>query len=538
MSNWVNESVFYHIYPLGFCGAPEYNDGVQSYRLDKIVDWIPHLKELGINAVYLGPLFESSKHGYDTKDYYKVDARLGDNASFKHICEELHKNDIKIVLDGVFNHVGREFWAFKDVQENGQASQYCDWFQNLNFGGGSPMGDAFWYEGWSGCYDLVKLNLRNGNVVNHLLDAVGMWIDDFGIDGLRLDAADCIDLDFFRQLKNYCKSRKSDFWLMGEIIHGDYNRWANNETLDSVTNYECYKGNWSSHNDHNYFEIAHSLQRQFANGGIYSHLCLYNFVDNHDVNRIADNCRDNRHLGNVYSLMYTMPGTPSIYYGSEWGIKGSRTNSSDAALRPCINFGEIPDANNNLCEYLKKLGKIRHALPALKYGNFENKNIKNEQLVYERSFENQHVYIALNLNENEQYVDFNLENGFSKLTDTVSGQVFDVNGYANIPVPANSTRIMVLNNGEFSLSSDDAGNAPCEYNSTLEPLKEVTPGRYKHFKGNEYEVIGVAENTETREAVVVYKDMQEHRLWVRPYNMFIELVQRDGKTYRRFDKLS
>ena len=185
MSNWVNESVFYHIYPLGFCGAPEYNDGVQSYRLDKIVDWIPHLKELGINAVYLGPLFESSKHGYDTKDYYKVDARLGDNASFKHICEELHKNDIKIVLDGVFNHVGREFWAFKDVQENGQASQYCDWFQNLNFGGGSPMGDAFWYEGWSGCYDLVKLNLRNGNVVNHLLDAVGMWIDDFGIDGLR-----------------------------------------------------------------------------------------------------------------------------------------------------------------------------------------------------------------------------------------------------------------------------------------------------------------------------------------------------------------
>lgn len=540
MSNWINESVFYHIYPLGMCGAPEYNNGEQSYSMDKIKEWIPHLKELGVNALYIGPLFESSKHGYDTKDYYKIDCRLGDNNSFKEICNQLHENGIKVILDGVFNHVGREFWAFKDVQKNGQNSPYCGWFQNLNFGGGSPMGDPFWYEGWSGHYDLVKLNLKNPEVVEHLLTAVGMWIDEFGIDGLRLDAADCIDLDFFRQLKNYCKNKKNDFWLMGEIIHGDYNRWANSETLDSVTNYECYKGIYSSHNDHNYFEIAHSLQRQFANGGIYSHLCLYNFVDNHDVNRVADNCRDNRHLKNVYTLLYTMPGVPSVYYGSEWGIKGSRTNNSDTALRPKLDLGNIPNANDELCSHLKKLGKIRHALSALKYGNFENKNIKNEQLVYERSFENQHIYIALNINENEQNVDFNVEGGFSKLTDALTGEVFYVNNYASIPVKSNSSRILILNNGDYTIDSfKDAESSTKQNNNTdvVEPLNEVTPGKYRHFKGGEYEVIGIAEHTETNEKTVVYKDQAENRLWARPYNMFVETVEHNGKIVRRFEKL-
>ena len=168
MSQWVNNSVFYHIYPLGFCGCPEYNDGKVEYRLDKVLNWIPHLKEMGINAIYFGPVFQSKKHGYDTSDYYTIDCRLGDNASFKHICEELHKNGIRIVLDGVFNHVGRDFWAFKDVQHNGDCSQYCGWFQNLNFGGRSPYNDPFWYEGWSGHYDLVKLNLHNQAVVDHL----------------------------------------------------------------------------------------------------------------------------------------------------------------------------------------------------------------------------------------------------------------------------------------------------------------------------------------------------------------------------------
>ena len=153
---WVNESVFYHIYPLGFCGAPRINDGKLSYRLDKVIDFIPHLKEMNVNAVYFGPVFMSTTHGYDTNDYYNIDNRLGDNDSFAHICDKLHENGIKVVLDGVFNHVGRGFWAFRDIQDKKQGSPYCSWFQNLNFGGNSPWGDPFWYEGWEGNYDLVN----------------------------------------------------------------------------------------------------------------------------------------------------------------------------------------------------------------------------------------------------------------------------------------------------------------------------------------------------------------------------------------------
>ena len=237
--NWYENAVMYHIYPLGFCGAPKCNEGGEPVnRLEKVLDWIPHLKELGVDAVYFGPVFESVEHGYDTTDYRVIDRRLGTNEMFAHICDELHKNGIRVILDGVFNHVGRNFWAFKDVQEKGQASEYCDWFAGLNFGGQSPCGDNFWYEGWNGYYNLVKLNLRNWHVCDYLIDAVGMWMDQFHIDGIRFDAADCVDFDFFRRIHNFCKERNPEFWLMGEIIHGDYKRWANPEMLQFDEDYD------------------------------------------------------------------------------------------------------------------------------------------------------------------------------------------------------------------------------------------------------------------------------------------------------------
>ena len=297
MGNWFDNAVLYHIYPLGFCGAPRFNEGDKvEYRLDKLVSWIPHLKEMSVDAVYLGPVFESAEHGYDTTDYKMIDRRLGDTESFKAICAELHSNGIRVILDGVFNHVGRNFFAFKDVQEKGSASKYCGWFHNLNFGGQSPCGDNFWYEGWNGHYNLVKLNLRNPQVVEHLFDAVNYWIDEFEIDGIRFDAADSMDFEFFKRIRAMCKGKKSDFWLMGEIIFGDYKRWANPEMLDSVTNYECYKGLYSSHNDANYFEIDYSINRQFGKSGIYKGINLYNFVDNHDVNRLASTLKNPEHI--------------------------------------------------------------------------------------------------------------------------------------------------------------------------------------------------------------------------------------------------
>lgn len=545
MQSWINESIFYHIYPLGYCGCSKHNDGVQSYSLDKLYDSIPHLKELSVNAMYIGPVFESSYHGYDTKDYLKIDSRLGDNASFKKLCNELHSNGIKVVLDGVFNHVGREFWAFKDIQENLQNSKYCSWFENLNFGGQSPKGDPFWYEGWSGHFDLVKLNLKNPDVTNHLLTAVGMWMDEFGIDGIRLDAADCVDPDFFKALHNYTKNKRPDFWLMGEIIHGDYTYWANPEMLDSVTNYECYKGLYSSHNDHNYFEIAHSLQRQFGDGGLYRHLCLYNFSDNHDVNRLASNSHSDEFLGNIYTILYTMPGVPSIYYGSEWGIKGRRSDHSDYELRPCITLHDPSNGSERLFSQLKKLGAIRRQLNALKYGRFHNVNIKNEQYVYKRQTEGQTVYVMLNVNPTEQWIDFNVD-GQGKLTDVLNNnETFDVNGYANLPIPGNSSRILVFHNGDFNMNfefekpkTNSAANSIADNTEKIIPTEVKIGQRYRHFKGAQYIVKSLAIHSETGEKLVVYEDVLDPaKTWARPYDMFIQAIEVDGKRKNRFQEM-
>lgn len=443
MNLWIEDRVFYNIFTLGFCDVLEPSRIYEKKnRLIKIEEWIPHLKKMSINAIYFGPVFESSYHGYDTRDYLNIDKRLGTNEDFKDLCKKLHENDIKIVLDGVFNHVGREFWAFKDIQKNGRNSKYCNWFSGLNFDSRSPMGDDFNYESWNGCYDLVKLNLWNRDVVEYLLHAVEFWIDEFDIDGLRLDAADKIIFDFFKELKIFTEKKKDNFWLMGEIIHGDYNRWANKDSLDSVTNYECYKGIYSSHNDKNYFEIAYSLNRMFGNGGIYKDLCLYNFVDNHDVNRLASTLKVQEYLFNVYTILYTMPGVPSIYYGSEYGIKAVKGDKTDLPLRPSVDEIEnYEDKNNELFDHIEKLGRIRAVSEALKNGNYEQVIIKNEQYVFSRTSKNDKIYIVLNLSDKESYLDFNIS--FEEGKDLLSDKDDIIKGGdVSIRVPAFSSKVI------------------------------------------------------------------------------------------------
>ena len=292
MPDWSWDAFFYHVYPLGFCGAPERNDfsSPPSPRLERLGGWLDHLSKLGVNALYLGPLFESTSHGYDTADYRRVDRRLGDNATLSALSAELHRRGIRLVLDGVFHHVGRDFWAFRDLQAQGQASPYRDWFCGVDFRARSPLGDPFLYDNWEGHAELVKLNAGNPEVRAHLLEAVEGWIREFDLDGLRLDVAYLLDEGFLRELAERCRALNPDFWLLGEVIHGDYRRWLAPGLLDSVTNYECYKGLYSSHNDRNYFEIAYSLNRQFGERGLYRDLPLYNFADNHDVDRVAPAC--------------------------------------------------------------------------------------------------------------------------------------------------------------------------------------------------------------------------------------------------------
>jgi cyclomaltodextrinase len=389
LTHWASDSFFYHLYPLGFCGAPERNDFRSSPvpRLDKLYGWLDHLQRLGVNAVYLGPLFESSAHGYDTADFFLVDRRLGDNSTLAALSAELHRRDIRLVLDGVFHHVGREFWAFRDLREHGERSAYAAWFEGVSFAEGSPRGDAFTYHGWEGNFDLVKLALGNPEVRAHLFEAVAMWVRELGIDGLRLDVAYLLDRSFLEELGRFCRAIVPDFWLMGEVIHGDYRRWVAPGLLDSVTNYECYKGLYSSHNDGNYFEIAYALNRQFGEQGLYRGMPLYSFADNHDVNRVATNLREPAHLYPLYCLLFTMPGVPSVYYGSEWGIRGRRTDHDDRPLRPALELEKVvqePPAPE-LPAAIARLAQLRHTTPALRFGEYRQLHVSHEQLVFLRS---------------------------------------------------------------------------------------------------------------------------------------------------------
>lgn len=413
MENWIHQSIFYHIYPFGFCGAPQQNDfrSAPCSRLNKVTDWLDHLQWLGINTLYLGPVFESTAHGYDTADYYHVDRRLGTNTDLERLAQNIHNRGIRLVLDGVFNHVGRDFWAFKDVLANGRSSPFCDWFSGLNFEEKSPLGDPFTYDVWNGHYDLVKLNLKNSQVIDHLLYAVESWVQDYQIDGIRLDAADQLDMEFIETLSTFCKRLRPDFWLMGELIHGDYARWTRPGRLDSATNYECYKGLFSSHNDKNYFEIAHSLKRQFGERGIYQNLLLYSFADNHDVDRVASVLKDPVDLFNLYTLLFCMPGVPSIYYGSEWGLQGRKTYNSDSPLRPEIDLAWMIEnaPQPELPKHLALLARIRLDLPAIQSGKYQQIVVASQQFAFLRGNEGQRILVAVNSSDKEIVVPIPLE---------------------------------------------------------------------------------------------------------------------------------
>lgn len=414
---WAYESVFYQIYPLGFCGAPFENDGVLTPRILKVNDWIKHIKKLGANAIYFSPVFESDTHGYNTRDYRTIDKRLGTNADFKKICKNCHKNGIKVVLDGVFNHAGRGFFAFEDVKKNRQNSKYCSWFK-LSFEGNSCYNDGFWYEGWEGNYDLVKLNLDNPEVQNYLYESVKYWIEEFDIDGLRLDVAYCLPGWFIENLRKYTEAIKPDFFLLGEMLHGDYNRLMNDSMLHSATNYECYKGLYSSFNSYNLFEIVHSLLRQFGpeNWTLYKGKHLLSFVDNHDVSRIASTLNNENHLKLIYALCFGMPGIPCVYYGSEWGTKASKSEG-DPALR--VSF-EKPEWNE-LTDFISKLADIKKQSEALNYGDFKSILLTNRQCIFERQSANERIIVCINADENEYnaFINVGCSEGFDLLTDSV-----------------------------------------------------------------------------------------------------------------------
>ncbi|HPF16257.1 MAG TPA: alpha-amylase family glycosyl hydrolase [Thermotogota bacterium] len=397
---WYEQTTFYHIYPLGFCGD---RIGKMKSPIKKITQYLEYIHHLGFTGIYLGPLFESISHGYDTTDYFKVDGRLGDNNDLRELIRKAHDLGIRVILDGVFNHVGRNFFAFQDILQKRENSQYLDWFSALDFQSDNRHHDGFSYHTWESHEELVQLNLRSESVKGYLFEAIRSWVRDFDIDGLRLDAADCLDLEFLKHLRYHTRTLKEDFWLMGEIIHGDYNQWACEDKLHSVTNYECYKGLYSSFNDRNFYEIAYSLNRQFGKCGIYQNKHHYNFLDNHDVDRIASKLLRHIDLFPLHILLYTIPGVPSIYYGSEWAITGKRTSSSDLALRPVFDLDLFKRQTEfgDLSQLIQRLNMIRKGHLSLSQGDYTQIYLDHSQLIFKRESDKEKIYIGINASDQE-----------------------------------------------------------------------------------------------------------------------------------------
>lgn len=481
---WYDEAVFYHIYPLGLTGAPKENTyGEPEHRLLTLLPWIDHLEEIGVNAIYIGPLFESVGHGYETTDYKKLDSRLGTNDDLKDFVKSCHKKGIHVIFDGVFNHTGRDFFAFKDIQQYRENSQYKDWYCNVNFGGNNEYNDGFSYENWGGYNLLVKLNQRNPAVKEYISDVIHFWVEEFDVDGIRLDAADVLDFDFMKTLRSVANEVKPDFWLMGEVIHGDYNRWVNEGTLHSVTNYQLHKALYSGHNDHNYFEIAHTVKRLYELGGNKPDgLKLYNFVDNHDVERIYTKLSNKAHYAPVHILLYTLPGIPSLYYGSEFGIEGKKEKWSDDSLRPALQLEDFKNAkeNNPYTKLIAALGEIRNKVPALSYGDYRELQLTNRQYAFSRNYNGTCVVVTVNNDDNDLTMTLPVDCD-EEYIGTLSGQRIQSNNRSiTVNVKGNGGDIWVPSKAYETMESvratiDTSKVKSCKKEHPQATKKETTP---------------------------------------------------------------
>lgn len=510
---WYDEAVFYHIYPFGLTGAPKQNSyGEPVHRLNTLLPWISHIKEIGCNAIYIGPLFESVGHGYETTDYKKLDSRLGTNEDLTNFVSECHKQGIRVILDGVFNHTGRDFFAFKDIKNNRENSQYKDWYCNVNFGGNNSYNDGFSYENWGGYDLLAKLNQHNPQVKNYICDVVRFWVSKFDIDGIRLDAADIMDFDYMKALRNVANEVKPDFWLMGEVIHGNYSRWANEGTLHSVTNYMLHKALYSAHNDHNYFEIAHTIK--YVGGMVGNNLKLYSFVDNHDVERIYTKLSNKAHFIPVHIMLYTLPGVPSIYYGSEFGIEGKKEPFSDDSLRPSLNYEDYKETlkTNPCTKLIAALGKIRHNTKALCYGDYQELELQTTHFAYARNLDGESVIITVNNCDNEVYMELACGQ-YAEYIGALTGERISVkDGHIGVHVPANS--------GEIWIPSKPDGES-------FEPVKTVEIQNKKPLEVTQ-EPVKIQEEKKTENVTVDFNKRYEDMSVAELQEAILEKMRQNG----------
>jgi glycosidase len=385
-ASWVGHAIWWQVYPLGFVGAfpatePPHPD---EHRLRRLVDWFDHAIALGASGIALGPIFASRTHGYDTIDHYRIDPRLGDDADFDYLVAEAHRRGLRILLDGVFNHVGVDFPRYREAPDNEAAAH---WFR------GRP-GRFHTFEGHS---ELITLNHDNPEVIDYAVDVMAHWLRR-GADGWRLDAAYIVPEKFWAASLPKVRELYPDAWFVGELIHGDYAAVVDAARFDSATQYELWKAIWSSLNDANFFELDWALQRHNTFLASFAPLT---FIGNHDVTRIASGLENSSHLAHALVILLTVGGVPSVYAGDEFGFRGVKEEryGGDDAVRP--EFGSPPaqlDAFGTevwkLHQYLVGLRR-RHAW--LHSASTTALRLANGHYVYETRSGDNALLVALNI---------------------------------------------------------------------------------------------------------------------------------------------
>lgn len=386
---WVEHAIWWQIYPLGFVGAFP-NDQPPSpdeHRLRRVVEWLDHAVELGASGLALGPIFASRTHGYDTTDHFHIDPRLGNDADFDHLVDQAHGRGLRILLDGVFNHVGTDFDRYREALEGGPDHPASAWFRR--------RGAAARFDTFEGHGELIAFNHGNPEVVEYTAAVMRHWLGR-GADGWRLDAAYAVPDEFWAQVLPQVRQDFGDAWFVGEVIHGDYPATVHATGFDSVTQYELWKAIWSSLNDGNFHELDWALHRH--NDFLQTFVPM-TFVGNHDVTRIASQLENPTHLEHALVLLLTTGGTPSIYAGDEsayQGVKEDRRGGDDA-VRP--EFGSPPDDSGDVERTHQYLIGLRRRHPWLHTATTSALTLTNRQYVYRTDSGSDSLVVALNIDD-------------------------------------------------------------------------------------------------------------------------------------------
>lgn len=383
--NWVEHVMWWHVYPLGFVGAPirpESREGHGARRLPMVEQWFDHILDLGLNGLALGPVFSSMSHGYDTLDYFAVDDRLGDEADLVQLVKAAHERGIRVLLDGVFNHVGRAHPWFADVERSGPQSPYAGLFR-IDWTGWSP-GEPVKADVFEGHDGLVALDHSSPRVVDLVVEVMNYWLAR-GVDGWRLDAAYAVPPSFWAEVLPRVREQHPDAWFTGEVIHGADVQKVEASTMDSLTQYELWQGIWHGISDRNLHELGHALKRHSL---LLSGYVPSTFVGNHDVTRIASAVGP-EHVGHALAVLFTVAGVPSVYAGDEYGWKAVKEDrfGGDDAVRP--EFPATPPAEDSLGSEAagilhehRELAGLRRRNPWLYRASTDVVTAANETLVF------------------------------------------------------------------------------------------------------------------------------------------------------------